>query len=219
MKRAFVIAMESEAEAILRRLDAVRGGEAYGRTFYEGRLGGESAAVVVCGIGKVNAAAATQLALDRWQPESIVNLGVAGGLDARLKIGEVFAISRCFQCDFDLSEVNHTPRGTPDEYDTPWFELASAAADLPRAICATGDFYSNRDGDYDFVHGQMGATLRDMELGAIGHVCRRAQVPCMALKAVSDVHVPGLPPPTEQFSVNLATAVDALAVKVEELWK
>ena len=215
MKNVFVIAMESEADAVLRHLSDVLRFEECGRTVYQGLLNGEQTAVVVCGIGKVNAAAGTQYSIDHFSPERIVNLGVAGGIDASMKVGEVYSISKCFQCDFDLSLINHTPKGTPDEYDSPFFELSnfptSQLSNFPTAIVSTGDSFVNGDPDRDFVYGEMGAWLRDMELAAIAHVCKRAGVKCCALKSVSDVHFPDCPPPSEQYAVNLKKAVDSLA--------
>lgn len=233
MKNVFVIAMESEADAMLRHLSDVLKFEECGRTVYQGLLNGEQTAVVICGLGKVNAAAGTQYAIDHFTPERIVNLGVAGGLDASMSVGQVYSISKCFQCDFDLSDINHTPKGTPDEYDSPYFELelfdaargraanfeggdsssnfpTTQLSNLPIAIVSTGDSFVNGDPDRDFVYCEMGAWLRDMELAAIAHVCKRAGVRCCALKSVSDVHFPDRPPPTEQYAVNLKKAVDAL---------
>lgn len=218
MKDVFVIAMEPEADAVLRHLSDIIKFEECGRAVYQGFLNGEQTAVVICGIGKVNAAAGTQYAIDHFSPERIVNLGVAGGIDASMKVGEVYSISKCFQCDFDLSEVNHTPKGTVNEYDSPYFELSnfstSQLSDFPTAIVSTGDFFANDDFDREFVYGEMGAWLRDMELGAIAHVCKRVGVRCCALKSVSDVHFPGCRPPTEQFERNLKTAVDALSMAI-----
>ena len=207
--------MESEADAVLRHMSDVLRFEECGRVVHQGLLKGEKTAVVICGLGKVNAAAGTQYAIDHFAPERIVNIGVAGGLDASMSVGQVYSISKCFQCDFDLSDINHTPKGTPDEYDSPFFELSnfptSQLSNLPTAIVSTGDSFVNGDPDRDFVYGEMGAWLRDMELAAIAHVCKRAGVRCCALKSVSDVHFPDRPPPTEQYAVNLKKAVDSLA--------
>ena len=211
MKDVFVIAMEPEADAVLRHMTDVMRFESCGRVVCQGTLRGETAAVVICGIGKVNAAAGTQYAIDCLSPERIVNLGVAGGIDPTMKVAEVYAISRCFQCDFDLSEVNHTPKGTPDEFTGPFYDLQNPFPGLPTAVVATGDAFTNCDFDRGFVRDEMGAGLRDMELAAIAHVCRRAGVTCCAVKAVSDVHFPEQPPPTDQYASNLRKAVDALA--------
>ena len=222
MKKVFVVAMESEADAVKRHLKGMLKFEEAGRTVYQGRFGDGETAVVVAGIGKVNAAAATQYAIDRFSPERIINVGVAGGIDPKMNVADVFEVVKCFQCDFDLSLINHTPKGTPDEYTTPWFELEPlcvlpSVLNLPKASVATGDFFANDNGDRGYVYDVMGATLREMELGAIAHVCKRAGVKCSALKAVSDVNYPGCPPPAEQYPVNLKKAVEALAGAVEKL--
>lgn len=209
MKRVFVIAMDSEAAAIVDRLESPRETAVHGRRVVEGLLAGERTAVVVSGIGKVNAAAATELALARYAPELIVNAGVAGAIDPAMKVGELYSVDRVFQCDFDLSGINPAPKGSPDEYDSPWFDLTLDGR-LPFASCATGDAYDNEDRDIDFVRGEMGASLRDMELGAIAHVCRRAGVPVVAVKSVSDVHVGGNVKPTVQYTVNLQTAIRSI---------
>lgn len=211
--KVFVVAMESEAAAILPHLTHRRELSVFGRCVVEGALAGERTAVVISGIGKVNAAAATQLALDRYAPNLLLNVGVVGGVDARLSVAELCIVSRAFQCDFDLSAVNGTPRGTPDEYRQPFFDLL-AVPGFESVICATGDAFTNDDADRDFVVKEMGASVRDMELGAIAHVAARAGVPLASLKAVSDVHVPGRLPPVEQYRLNLARAVAALTEAV-----
>ena len=213
MKYVFVIAMDCEAEAALAHFENPVRKSVSGRTVHEGRFRGEDSEVIVAGIGKVNAAAATQLALDRYAAETVVNIGVAGGIDASMKVADVFQVSQAFQCDFDLSIINGTKKGTVNEYDTPYFELAPLG-DYPKAICSSGDFFANDGHDYGFVHDEMGAWLRDMELGAIAHVCKRAGVKCVSLKSVSDVNVPGLPPPATQYSENLKLAVASLTEAV-----
>ena len=100
--RAFVVAMECEAEAVRPHL---RGGD---------RL-------VVSGIGKVNAAAAAQKAIDEGADE-ILNCGVAGGLDASMSVGDVYEISQAVEYDLDLADLNGTGLGVHDERTTPYFD-------------------------------------------------------------------------------------------------
>lgn len=213
MKRVFVIAMECEAEAVTRHLSGVGHAEISGRSVYTGDFRGEPAAVIVTGVGKVNAAAGAQLAIDRYDAETLVNVGVVGANDAAIKVADVFTVAKAFQCDFDLTPVNPTPRGTPNEYETPFFELTPVAG-LRSAVCSTGDFFCNTFDDYPFVHDEMGATLREMEVAAIAHVAKRAGVRCCSIKAVSDVNYPGAPAPSEQYAVNQKRAVEALAAAV-----
>ena len=49
---------------------------------YKGQLYGKEAVVVQSGIGKVNAGICTQILIDFYQVDQLINTGVAGSLDA-----------------------------------------------------------------------------------------------------------------------------------------
>jgi len=60
-----------------------------GRTFYQGMLEGERVVLTESGIGKVNAALTTQMAIDRFPVDRVIFTGVAGGIDPELKVGDM----------------------------------------------------------------------------------------------------------------------------------
>ena len=188
--RAFVVAMECEAEQV--------------RPFL-----GEGDALVVAGVGKVNAAAAAQKAIDGGADE-ILNCGVAGGLDQAMSIGDVFEVSQAVEYDFDLSVVNGTSRGTHNERGTPYFDCAVKGA-YPAHILASGDRFTNDEKDVEDAVA-LGAALRDMEGAAIAHVCERNGAKCRLLKVVSDVH--GRGPMVGQYRQNLEFALSRLRAAI-----
>ena len=159
----------------------------------------------IAGIGKVNAAAATQKVIDAGADE-ILNCGVAGGLDPAMEVGEVYEISQAVEYDFDLVELNGTQLGTHDGRTTPYFDCRTTGK-FPARILATGDRFTNDEQD---VVGalSLGATVRDMEGAAIAHVCELNGVPCRMLKCISDVHGKG--PMTGQYKDNLARSLACL---------
>jgi len=184
--KAYVIAMESEASQVR---PALKDGD---------RL-------YVAGVGKVNAAAATQKAIDDGADE-IVNCGVVGGLDESMEIGDVYEVSKAVEYDFDLTALNGTRLGTHNERTTPYFECRTTGR-FPARILATGDRFTNDERDVRDSLG-LGATLRDMEGAAIAHVCERNGIKCRMLKAVSDVH--GRGSMTDQYGENLGKALASL---------
>ncbi len=184
--RAFVIAMENEAEQVRPILKS-------GDRLY------------VSGVGKVNAAAATQKAIDAGA-EEIVNCGVAGGLDLEMNVGDVCEISQAVEYDFDLTILNGTKLGTHNERDTPYFDCATSGK-FPARILASGDRFTNDEKDVlDPI--SLGATVKDMEGAAIAHVCELNRIPCRMLKCISDVHGKG--DMTGQYKDNLAKALGCL---------
>ena len=192
--RAFVIAMECEAEAVKPAL-------------------GSDDRLYVCGIGKVNAAAATQQAIDEGATE-IVNAGVAGGLDFAMEVGEVYEVASAVQYDFDLAAINGTRIGQLNEYDTPFFPCVTDGK-RPAKTLATGDRFNDSDEDHRLITEELGASLRDMEGAAIAHVCRKRGVPCRIYKGLSDVRGKGSA--MVQYADNLKLALGKLTEELKEL--
>ena len=209
--KVFVTAMDCEAETVVRNLADSREEWLFGRKVVFGTIAGEETAVVVSGVGKANAAAGAQLAIGSLSADVIINVGVAGGLDPALSVGAVYRASKAVEYDFDLSKVNGTSVGTPNERDTPFFELA-AAGDWPFAVVATGDRFTDDENDFDFLRGTFGASVRDMELGAIAHVAFHAGIPLCSFKAITNVVGQGAM--TAQYKENLPRCLDVLAREV-----
>lgn len=212
----FVIAMESEAKPVIANMTCVERSDRYGRAVVTGKLCGENTAVVVCGVGKVNAAAGTQYAIDCLGADKIINIGVAGGLNAKTEVANIYAISAVVQYDFDLVALNGTPMGTLNEYSEPYLPL-SLTPIYPLMKVGTGDRFNDDIADFNLLTKELGADIRDMELGAIAHVCRHASLPCYAFKAISDVAGSGST--TEQFVANLEKCALVLQENVEKMFK
>ena len=190
--RAFVIAMECEAEQVRPAMN-------------------DSDRLYVAGVGKVNAAAATQKAIDEGADE-IVNCGVSGGLDPAMHVFDVYEVSRAVEYDFDLRLLNGTSLGTHNERTSPYFECKTSGK-YPSRILASGDRFTNNESDTDDPL-SLGATLKDMEGAAIAHVCELNGVPCRMLKCITDVHGKGSM--TGQYKDNLEKALSCLRSAVSD---
>ncbi len=208
--------MESEAAPLIEKMQNVTRRDMHGRGVVCGTLGGNETAAVICGVGKVNAAAGTQYAIDCLGADVIINIGVAGGLNHSTEVGKIYGIEEVVQYDFDLVALNGTPVGTLNEYDKPYLPLAVTPL-YPLKKLGTGDRFNDDNADYILLTEILGADIRDMELGAIAHVCRHAGVPCYSFKAISDVAGSGST--TEQFVKNLQLCTKTLKDSVEIIFK
>lgn len=203
--RAYVIAMDCEAACVRDRMADAFASREYGRTVVSGRLGGERVLLVVSGVGKSNAAAATQFAIQSGADE-IVNLGVCGGFEPQMKIGDLYEVDRAVQYDFDLAQLNGTAVGVLNERTSPYIPLRTTGRH-PAKTLATGDHFNDNTADLPLL-ASLGAGLRDMEGAAVAHVCETAGVPCRALKCVTNVLGAGA---TGQYAENLARCLAILA--------
>ena len=192
--RAFVIAMPNEAEAVRPHLKA-------GDRLY------------VSGIGKVNAAAATQKAICEGADE-IWNVGLCGGFGDDIEVGSVFTVDRAVEYDFDLAKLNGTAIGVLNEYDTPYLPFVPVEG-LPARTLATGDHFNDSEADYALITKELGASLRDMEGAAIAHVCKREGVRCHAVKCVTNVA--GRGSMVGQYEENTRRCLALLEARMKEI--
>ncbi len=204
--KVFVLAMTKEAEVVLSQMTERTSSVQGGYTVVKGNLKGEAALVVISGVGKVNAAAATQLALQLTATDTIYNLGLCGGFAEGLQAGEVFLIAEAMQYDVDLSDVNHTARGTLDERTSPWIPCGGVGKRL-----GTGDAFSNREEDARLMRA-LGIELRDMEGAAIAQVCEKAGVKLVMHKCITNVY--GCGDLHEQYRQNSPRCLEILKAYV-----
>lgn len=204
--KVFVIAMNNEAECIVSNLENAVESTLFGRRIVRGTLNGEDAFVVVSGVGKSNAAAATQLAIQETGTKRIFNLGVSGGLDPAMRVGEIYEVADAVQYDFDLVQINGTEMGTLNERDTPFIPCRAEGRFAAKTL-GTGDRFNDSADDSALLK-KLGASLRDMEGAAIAHVCETAGVEFVSYKCISDVEGSGSMP--EQYMENLKKCLEIL---------
>lgn len=212
--KCFVIAMESEAAPVFYHMQIEKEYKAGVKKIALGTLFGEKVGVVVCGVGKVNAACGTQYAVDVLGADTVINIGVAGGLNESLKVGETYCISHAVQYDFDLVQLNGTQIGTLNEFKERFLPLSTVAL-YPEKRLGTGDRFNDDLADFALLTKDMGADIRDMEGGAIAQACIHCGVPVYSFKTVSDLAKSGST--TQQFLENLKLCTANMTERIKEI--
>ena len=208
--------MQKEAQPLIEAMQDLTEKTVYGKKIYSGKLFGSKAHVVICGIGKVNAACGAQYAISELNATELVNIGVAGGLNQSVKIGEIYAIEKAVQYDFDLAELNGTQIGTLDECKENYLPL-SVDGGFPARKLATGDRFNDSIADFKLLTEALNADIRDMEGGAIAQVCMHAEVKFSAYKIISDLAGSGSTP--EQYFKNLELCFNSLRANLKNVVK
>ncbi|MBR7186233.1 MAG: 5'-methylthioadenosine/S-adenosylhomocysteine nucleosidase [Clostridia bacterium] len=211
-----VTAMDSEAGILLESLNTENTHTMYGKKVYLGKAFGKDVALVVCGVGKVNAAVGACAAI-ALGADVILNFGVAGGLKAtQTEVAGVYLIDKVVQYDFDLVQLNGGKMGTLDGEEENFLPLyCPPALALEKRTLGTGDRFNDSPTDHALLL-ELGCDIREMEMGAIAQVCKYANIPCASVKSISDVHESGST--TEQFMKNLKHALSALKARLFEIF-
>ena len=167
-------------------------------TFVSGVLFGQEAVLAICGPGKVNAALCAQSMILRYQPEWVLNLGVAGAGEEGVNIGDMVVATCAVQHDMDTSPIGD-PVGFVSKIGLVEIPCDNALREkLVRAskgvsdlrvhegVIATGDQFI-ADGDTrKRIHDRFHAKAVEMEGGAVAHACYMHGVPCGIIRSISD---------------------------------
>ena len=198
-----VVALKSEAEALLKNAINVKDFKVLDKIAYSGNIDNKDFILVISGIGKVSAALTTQVIIDKFSPEYILNFGTCGGMNNDVKVLNYYAIEKCCQYDFDLTDLEDVPLGYIQEYDTVFFPAHTNGLDfLEKSNLASADKFTSKEKDV-FTINSMGCSICDMEGAAIAQVCLSNKMPLVIIKGISDVYGSGVE--SEQFFNNLKT--------------
>ncbi len=198
-----IIALPSEAKALLERVEDLKQIKLADKICYTGKLAKKNVVLAISGIGKVSSALTTQMVIDKFSPEYILNFGTCGGTNSSVEILKYYAIEKCCQFDFDLRELDGVPLGYIQEYKTAYFSARTDGLDfLEKRNLASADRFTNCIEDNDAIN-EISCSLRDMEGGAIAQVCTSNNIPLYIIKGISDIYGNGTA--QEQFYKNLST--------------
>jgi len=139
------------------------------------------------GWGKISAAATTQFAIDRWQPDLLVNLGTCGGFEGRITRGTIILVTQTIV--YDILEQMSDPIEAISHYSTE-LDLAWLPNRLPYPVVRSLLVSADRDilvGDIPSLVGKYGAVAADWESGAIAWVAKKNGLRCLILRGVTDL--------------------------------
>jgi adenosylhomocysteine nucleosidase len=199
-------AMEAEVALLRSAMEQTKTETAGAFEFISGKLEGKDVVLLLCGIGKVNAAVGCALLINRFKPELVINTGSAGGTDSALSFGDVIISDGLLYHDVDVTAFNYEPGqlpGQPPVFPVPeeLVQRAEKAVDelkregvLPktlnhvRGIIGSGDVFMH-DPDRINAARKTFPKMRavEMEGAAIAHACALFKVPAIIIRALSDV--------------------------------
>ncbi|QDP40686.1 5'-methylthioadenosine/S-adenosylhomocysteine nucleosidase [Radiobacillus deserti] len=192
-------AMDEEVALLQKNMSNNQTETIAGSTFITGQLRGKDVVVLQSGIGKVNAAVATTILQERYNPSIVINTGSAGGFAPQLKVGDLVISSSVTHHDVDVTafdyEYGQVP-GMPAKYeaDPKLVDIAlKAAAELDsiqavKGIIATGDSFMQDEERIRFVRNKFPEMIAaEMEAAAIAQVCYKYGTPFVIVRALSDI--------------------------------
>ncbi|AIF43353.1 5'-methylthioadenosine/S-adenosylhomocysteine nucleosidase [Virgibacillus sp. SK37] len=166
--------------------------------FIKGKIDEKEVVILKSGIGKVNAAMATTILHEKFNPSHIINTGSAGGFSNKLEVGDIVISTEVVHHDVDVTAFNYAygqVPGMPAMFSVD-AELAAkaiaAVQTLPisyeQGIIATGDSFMDDAERVAWVKGKFPSMIAaEMEAAAIAQVCHQYNTPFVIIRALSDI--------------------------------
>lgn len=171
-------------------------------------FGPNEAVIALCGIGKENAAACTQLLISSFGCERILNIGLAG-CACSLPLGGAVVVENAVYHDMNMAFVAECyPHLESFASDPGMAGLAAEIMkkrDVPflRGDLATGDiFVSDSEVKKDII-ARTGCSAIEMEGAAVAHICAKNDIPFCLVKIISDTAEEGA---ADEFRATLDVA-------------
>lgn len=192
-------AMDEEVNAIIEKMTNVESKEKAGMTFNRGTLEGKEAVVVRSGIGKVNAGLCTQILVDDYKIDAVINTGIAGSLKNQIDIGDIVLSSDALYHDMDATGFGYdfgvVPRMESSVFkgDVRFINLAKECCErvnpdinvhIGRVV--SGDQFISDKAKKDWINEHFDGYCTEMEGAAIAHAATLNNIPFLIVRAISD---------------------------------
>jgi len=193
-----IAAMNEEVDAIKKIMTDISVKGIYELEFIIGKINGKEVVLVKCGVGKVNAARTTQILLNNFDIEHVINVGTAGSLNENIEIGDVVIGEKLVQHDFDITAAGREKGYITDvgkyfysdknliEKTKQTIENMNENFNAFIGTIATGDIFVQDIQVKDRIKAEFDADCAEMEGAAIAQVCTLDKIPFIVIRSISD---------------------------------
>lgn len=192
-------AMDEEVAQIVEVMEISETYEKASMVFRMGTLNGKDVVIVRSGIGKVNAAVCTQILVDKFNVDYVINTGIAGSLRAEINIADVVLSDDVLHHDMDAAGFGY-PLGQIPRMDVLSFQADKRLIELGKAACkkaapkvgihvgrvVSGDQFISDKAVKDRLIQNFDGFCTEMEGAAIAQTAYLNKVPFLILRAISD---------------------------------
>lgn len=159
--------------------------------FFKGEIGNKIIIFIEAGVGKVNSAVTTQILIDNFNPDLIINTGIAGGLDSKLKHTDLVIADKLTYHDYEQRLLKkYSP-------NVEYFEVEEKLLEISRRILKNENYYEGLivTGDQfvtdletkNDIKNKFNALCIEMEGAAIAHTAYLNDIPFMVIRCISDL--------------------------------
>lgn len=195
-----IIAAESkEMNEIKKLMKNIEEKDLFNLQFFTGKIEEEECVLVECGEGKVNAARTTQIMIDNFKIDKLVNVGSAGAINEDLNVKDVVIADKLVQYDFDISGLGYEKgeicnigkyiycdKTLVEECKKAIENIENESYKVAIGTIATADSFCDKPEIAKMVRKEFNAECVEMEGAAVAQVCYLDKIPFLVIRGISD---------------------------------
>lgn len=196
MKIAIIAAMSKELDLILEHMQDIIDIEIGDKKVYTGLIGQHDIIACQCGVGKVNSALRTSKIIATFDPDLVINTGVAGSVDKSMEIGSILVADRATYHDVwcpgnEYGAVDGMPvyyKAYADGLDKIAESTGNGSQSIHKGLICSGDIFISKTEEVKKIKEHFPEALAcDMESTSIAQTCYIYKVPFMIIRVMSDM--------------------------------
>jgi len=195
-----IIAAESkEMNEIKKLMKNIEEKDLFNLQFFTGIIEEAECVLVECGEGKVNAARTTQVMIDNFKIDKLVNVGSAGAINEDLNVKDVVIADKLVQYDFDISGLGYEKgeicnigkyiycdKTLVEECKKAIENIENESYKVVIGTIATADSFCDKPEIAKMVRKEFNAECVEMEGAAVAQVCYLDKIPFLVIRGISD---------------------------------
>lgn len=200
MKIGIIAAENEEMLAIKNIMENISEENIFNLKFYIGKIHNRECILVECGVGKVNAARTTQILIDNFSIDYIINVGSAGSITPELNVEDIVIGKELIQYDFDITQIGNYEKGEICDVGKYFYsdrklinlceqtisEMKDRSFKIKIGRIGSADIFFANPEKAKLVREEFGMECLEMEGAAIGQVCFLDKIPFLVIRGISD---------------------------------
>ena len=194
-----IAAMQEEMQEIKKIMQNIENKEIYELNFFKGTINDKNVVLVEAGVGKVNAARVTQILIDNFKIQGIINVGSAGSCNDELEIGDIVIGKKLVQHDFDITAFGHekgfisnvgqfveSDKALISQIEEIIENIKVKDFNIKIGTIASGDIFCTKLKMKEKIKEKFNADCIEMEGASIAQVCKLDNIPFLIIRSISD---------------------------------
>lgn len=205
-------AMRVEVEEMMQTMAKPKFKEVAGHYCAFGKIDGYPVVIMETRVGMVNAASATTIAMERFNPLCVLTTGTSGAQRDDLKVGDIVLCEKF--CYYNYYITPYAPRGGGSDSfgwnyqdsevfaQGKWdktrymesnkdliniaYQVPYTAGRLVKGTTASGDIWLRECDKIDEIHRIFNTDSEEMESFAVAAICSKYNVPVLGIRVISD---------------------------------